>query len=415
MTIRIAATLAVLVATLLLLSCSSSAPHVTEPEENELVIDVQSMITDIARFSPDQADDLWAAIREEPMVYFRLVNPAWAAAVCDAFTDEFARMPTVNLQGDAHLEQYALNSSERGLDDFDDAVAGPAVLDMVRFLGSVELAIRHLGWESERDRLFDTFFDGYRRGLEDVGYMPPEPSIVRRIRERPTRTWEEYLAWAESLMEPLSPEHRRIFAGAIGELGAMYSRIRPGLPRHYFRVKSAGRLRLGIGSALTPKVLFRLEGSTLDPTDDLIIEAKELSDLSLIGCITLPATGEAYRVIAGNDRVGRLTHEIMAVVPDPDDQRPDLWDSWVRSWERSYEEIEIGEYRSADELAEVIHDVGAQLGAGAIPREELSVNAQKTLAQLNINEVLKPRICRTAVDMADRLIAAWEIVRDEQP
>jgi Ser/Thr protein kinase RdoA (MazF antagonist) len=39
----------------------------------------------------------------------------------------------VNLHGDAHLEQFAVTDASFGLIDFDDAVGGPAVIDLLRF------------------------------------------------------------------------------------------------------------------------------------------------------------------------------------------------------------------------------------------------------------------------------------------
>ena len=50
--------------------------------------------------------------------------------------------PNVQLHGDAHLEQYAFTKSAWGLDDFDDSTRGPALVDIIRFLGSIDLTVR---------------------------------------------------------------------------------------------------------------------------------------------------------------------------------------------------------------------------------------------------------------------------------
>ena len=39
------------------------------------------------------------------------------------------------------------------LDDFDDSARGPALVDIVRFLGSIDLAARQRGWTRDRDAL----------------------------------------------------------------------------------------------------------------------------------------------------------------------------------------------------------------------------------------------------------------------
>ena len=41
---------------------------------------------------------------------------------------------------DAHVEQFAFTRDAWGLGDFDDSACGPSFIDIVRFLGSIELA-----------------------------------------------------------------------------------------------------------------------------------------------------------------------------------------------------------------------------------------------------------------------------------
>ena len=111
------------------------------------------------------------------------------------FANDMPGLPSVQLHGDAHVEQYALMNDAWGLHDFDDSARGPALVDIVRFLGSIELAARHHGWTREREPLFDRFFEGYRRGLSDPSYKPAEPDIVRRLRAQTSPLEpEEFLA-----------------------------------------------------------------------------------------------------------------------------------------------------------------------------------------------------------------------------
>jgi hypothetical protein len=44
----------------------------------------------------------------------------------------------VRLHGDAHIGQFAVTADEWGLGDFDDSTRGPAFVDIVRFLGSID-------------------------------------------------------------------------------------------------------------------------------------------------------------------------------------------------------------------------------------------------------------------------------------
>jgi hypothetical protein len=111
-------------------------------------------------------------LRADAFTYFRFVNRSWAARVCDAFHD-VSDLPIVRLHGDAHVEQYALTDNAWGLTDFDDSARGPEFIDIVRFLGSIDLATRQRGWTSDRDALWDRFFAGYRAGLANPAYRFP--------------------------------------------------------------------------------------------------------------------------------------------------------------------------------------------------------------------------------------------------
>src|SRR5262245_46660103 len=125
--------------------------------------------------------ELLERLRADPFTYFRFINRAWTARVCEAFAD-VTEPAIVRLHGDAHVEQFALTRDAWGLADFDDSARGPAFIDIVRFLGSIDLATRQLGWTSSREALWDRFFQGYRRGLSDPNYRPPEPGIVSHLR-----------------------------------------------------------------------------------------------------------------------------------------------------------------------------------------------------------------------------------------
>ena len=70
------------------------------------------------------------------------------------------KMPMVRLHGDAHLEQYAFTDTAFGLDDFDNTTEGSAVIDLVRFIGSMRLVTRERGWTGDSERLTDAFFQG---------------------------------------------------------------------------------------------------------------------------------------------------------------------------------------------------------------------------------------------------------------
>jgi uncharacterized protein DUF2252 len=128
--------------------------------------------------------ELLARMRATPHDYFRFINHEWTARVCDLFAGDIPHLPTVQLHGDAHVEQYALTSDEWGLDDFDDSTRGPALVDILRFLGSIELAAQQRGWSGDRDRLVDRFFCRVSTRTVDA---PRPPIAARRRSPTPSR------------------------------------------------------------------------------------------------------------------------------------------------------------------------------------------------------------------------------------
>jgi hypothetical protein len=354
---------------------------------------------------------LKALLREDPFVYFRFLNSAWAARACEAFRSDLPSLPAAILHGDAHVGQYALTATARGLDDFDDAARGPSVVDLVRFLGSVDLVARQRGWDAERERLFDRFFDGYTRGLSDPAYLPPDPAVVTRLRAGSRRTREQFLAWGESLMETPTPQEADNAARSAALLETFVRALHPEVPAGYFGLKRVGWLRMGVGSALARKVLARVEGPSPSPGDDVLLEAKELSRLEGVPCVQVPLSGEAFRVIAAAEQIGRIRHEILVVAPRREEQASEARDLWVRSWDETYAEVTVADLASVEELAEVVHDVGAQLGATNL-RESIPVlEAQLRHAELAAVRRLEPRIRATARQLTNDLLAGWEELR----
>ena len=347
-------------------------------------------------------------LREDPLVYFRFLNTAWASAVCEAFRGDLQALPSAILHGDAHLEQYALTATAHGLDDFDDAAHGPSVIDLVRFLGSTDLVARRRGWTAERERLFDRFFDGYSRSLADPAYQPPEPAVVARLRARPRKTREEFLAWGESLMQEPTPAQRENAERSLQLVESFVRELRPEVPAGYFRLKRAGWLRMGVGSVLVPKALARIEGPSPAPDDDLLLEAKQLSQLESVPCVQVPISGEAFRVIAAAEQIGRLRHGILLVAPRRDEQGPDVREWWVRTWDETYVEMAAADLASPDELAEVAHDAGAQLGSTNLRHSIPVLETQLRRAELAGVRRLDPRIRATARRLVDELLAGWE-------
>ena len=278
-------------------------------------------------------------LRANPLDYFRFVNRPWIARMCELFADDIPSMPIVRLHGDAHIEQFAVTDDAWGLDDFDDSARGPAVVDIVRFLGSVDLALRRREWTRSRDALFVRFFAGYRQGLAEPEHRGPQPAVVGRLRTQAPRSRTAFLEWGEAQMQPMAEPTLKAVVAGMDALSRVVRRERPDLASGYLDVARAGWLRTGVGSAVRAKILIRVEGPSGDPEDDELVEAKELQDLSGLPCLEAPPTVQpTLRVIAGATQVGRLKHNLLASAPElviPAVMAPgrQLRDWWIRSWE----------------------------------------------------------------------------------
>ncbi len=317
------------------------------------------------------APELIERFRADPYDYFRFVNRSWIARVCDDFARDLQGLPIVRLHGDAHVEQFALTKDAWGLDDFDDSARGPAVVDIVRFLGSIDLAARLRSWEKNRDALFDRFVDGYKRGLAEPRYLPPPPDIVRRLRAQAPATRAAFLAWGESKMQPLADASMKAVVAAMEAFARVMLRERPDLAPEYFRVVRAGSVQSGVGSAVSPKIIVRVQGPTGDPADDELIESKKIGDLGSMRCLAAPPSQPALRVIDGSKQLGRLKYNILAagpeiVVPEVMAHGGRLQDWWIRSLDPSYRQVGLRELQSVGDLAAISYDSGVQLGAGRL-------------------------------------------------
>ena len=353
----------------------------------------------MAGASPELIDRL----RADPFLYFRFVNRPWTQRVCEVFAD-VRDSPIVRLHGDAHVGQFAATKDAWGLEDFDDSARGPALVDIVRLLGSIDLATRPRGWTHDRDTLWNRFFEGYRRGLSNPDSRPPEPGIVRVLRRQAPVSRAAWLAWGEKLMQPMDETRLKSVFTGMEVLERLVRSQRPELPKGYFAVKRAGWLRMGVGSAVTRKVLIRVEGPTADPNDDQLLEAKEVTNLVGVPCVEDHETPPAVRVVDGTRQLGRLKHDILAVgptllIPAAADRAEHWLDWWVSNWEPSYREVHLSDLRSVKDLADIAFDSGVQLGAGKLI----------TVRQQALSSVarLERRLRNETSNLIEELLAGW--------
>jgi hypothetical protein len=343
--------------------------------------------------------ELKARLAASPHGYFRFVNTAFAAAACDALIDLVDEFPDVNLHGDAHVEQYTVTSQGRGLSDFDDCTQGKPVIDLVRFGTSLILAARERGWDDDAGRIVNEFLRGYLDALEKPGRVVQKPSLYWEILKGFRRDHAVALREAHELIDA-APVPADSFADTVAQFAGIIRFGRDDLPPHFFEIKRVGALSMGVGSALDEKYLLLLEGWTEADGDDVIVEAKQIRDLTGNPCLRTDVGGS--RILAGEELIAYEPFAFSAVVP-----RGEKY-FWIHDWTDDYQEASIADVlRSAEDLEEIAYDAGVQLGRAHPKRPDRSPDVERQHATHDAVERHQARIRAAMYALADRTEAAW--------
>ena len=347
--------------------------------------------------------ELAAKLAATPHGYFRFVNVAFAGETCRLFSADVARLPDVNLHGDAHVEQYAVTNLGRGLSDFDDCTRGKAVIDLVRFSASLLLAAREKGWAKEERRFVDEFLRGYRDALGGGKLSIPMPQVATRAREGFRWDRPASLRQANRLIDQ-APLPSDAFADGVARFEELV-RFGRELPGTFFEVKRVGALAMGVGSALDEKYLMLFEGPSASPDDDLIVEAKQIRDLTGNPCIRTDVG--ASRVLDGQRLIAYEPFAYAAVVPHAGKH------FWMHDWTDDYHEASIGSaIHSPKDLRQLAYDVGVQMGRAHPKRPDGSTDRALSQASLRALTSTEARVRAASRDLAGRTEAAWRGFRD---
>lgn len=350
-----------------------------------------------------QNPQLLERIKSSPHGYFRFINIPFSEEVCRRFAENLAGSPSFNLHGDAHIEQYAVTDLGRGLTDFDDSSTGPAVIDLLRFGVSLRLTTMANGWQDKADQLFQTFLTGYRLAIEDPKIEAPEPALVKRIRGKFKYDRKSYFQWIDSIIKPMPEEEKAGLVKALQPYIDIMLGQHSELPKNYFSIVDVGYLHMGIGSALDLKYLVRIHGQSDDPQDDVVLEVKEVRDLSGIDCITITRKYDPFRVLLGQARIAYQPYKYLGYI------RFRGKTFWIHSWVDNYKEIKADKsFRAVDELSEVVYDIGVQLGKGHPKQIASPFDVELRKEQLLFLTNYEDKIKQTCKDLTALTIKAWK-------
>jgi hypothetical protein len=354
-----------------------------------------------------QNPELLERVLRSPHGYLRFINVPFSQELCRYFGEALEGNPPFNLHGDAHLEQYAVTDLGRGLTDFDDSSTGPAIIDLMRFGVSMYLAADARGWSDRADEIYDEFLRGYREALDDPETVAPEPEVVSRLQADFENDRQQYFDWVESIMEPVSEEEKQGLMEAMTTYFHVMQRNYPLYGEGYFDVEDVGYLKMGIGSALDIKYLVRIRGDSDDPGDDVILEVKQVRDLTGIDCISVGLGSDPFRILIGQSRIAYKPYELLGYTRFND------LTFWVHAWVDNYAEVAIDQtFQSPEELAEVAYDIGVQLGRGHPNQSEAHLDLQVRLEQIRLLGLHETRLKTECRSFADRVTAAWSRFRE---
>ncbi len=384
---------------LIALSCGPRAPQEehTAPtaDDNPLYVDPASRdFTD----NPKLLERILAA----PHDYFRFINVPFSREVCRRFGSDLVGTPSFNLHGDAHLEQYAVTDLGRGLTDFDDSSTGPAIVDLARFGVSLYLASDQAGFGSDSEHIFDEFLRGYRAALDDPSTEVSEPTIASLKRAGFRYDREAYFELIDSLMEPVPEAEARGLVESLTPYIEVMREENPTLPGDFFTIENLGYLRQGIGSALDLKYLARARGTTRNPLDDVVLEIKQVRDLTDIDCIAIAPGADPFRVLVGQSRIATEPYKFLGYARFQDHT------FWVHAWVENYSEIDIEhDFTSPAGISEVAFDVGLQLGRGHVKQIAQPLDLQLRREQMRLLDRDAQKIKSTCRELADLVVRAW--------
>lgn len=357
---------------------------------------------DPASFDFKGNPELVGRIAESPHAYFRFTQRLFARAICKRFDAKVATAPKVRLHGDPHVEQFAVTDLGRGLADFDDASVGPAFVDLTRFATSILIAERMQGLTADEETAaVGELFRGYRAGLNG-GELPKEPpKFASQLIGRFKKDRTEFLAFVGKSLLPIDAKEEELVKS---EVGAYVSTLKgkDARPASFFAIKKVGRTKLGIGSALTRKYLLIVEGESKAENDDVVIELKEVADLSAVPCIQGIPSGAADA--KRDEQKGPLGKKLLVPALLPDKK------FWVNEWLSNYEEAKIKRL-GAEDLRALSFEAGLVLAREH--KKPLPDAPAPGGDAPKIDEALERDIRAAAIDLAAATTKGWTRFKKE--
>ena len=343
--------------------------------------------------------------------YFRMLARQFAARTCFEFRDLRWRLPSVAVHGDPHIEQFVTTDESYGLEDFDMAGYGPAVVDLVRYAASIHVACSQLRWSCNAEETVDAYFAAYRAALEQP-VARRQPGIINRLRAAGAQDSRAWLKSVESLMQPMPAAEEQSLRLGWARFVQLMRETYPDRSDSFYQISKMGRLQIGVGSALEAKILIRITGTTDDPGDDMILEVRPTVVPQGSECVARPTTGGSLHVVMFASVLGSRLPDVFGFLPREDvREAPELW---IQAWDPGYRELSVSNLQSQAELNELALDAARQLAGHFWTKFPEPLRLHQRFAQLRAFELTDTRARQMARELAREVIAEWERFRQQR-
>jgi len=348
------------------------------------------------------------SLAENPYRYFRMLARQYSARTCFEFRDLRWRLPSAGVHGDPHIEQFVTTANSYGLEDFDLAGFGPAVVDLVRYAASIHIACRQVSWSCKADEAVATYFNAYHAAL-DHPVERKQPRVVPRLRAAAPVDQPEWLQWATALMQPLPADQEQASRRGWQRFVQLMREAYPDRPEAFFQIVRMGALQIGVGSGLEAKILIRIAGPTAAPEDDVILEVRPTRTSDGTECVSRPTHGGSMQVMMFEALLGPRLPEVVGFLPrEGAREAPEMW---VQSWDPGYRELSIANLQSQTELNELALDAATQLAGYFWTTFPEPLRPHQRFAQLRAFELTGARAQLAAREFAGETITEWERFR----
>ena len=347
---------------------------------------------------------LVSKLESSPYHYFRFVSREFEARTCFAFRDVKHQLPVVAVHGDAHLEQFVVTSDTYGLEDFDRSGYGPAVVDLVRFASSIDVACKQAKFACDSTAAMEKYLASYRDAIDMPRERLPPPSVAARVQRKAPQDRKAWLAWVDTQMKPLSKEEDARTPKSFAAFVDLQRAVHPDRPAEFYEIVRLGELKMGVGSSLERKLLFRIRGPSTDPSDDVVLEARSGDITESSGCVWRPTHNTALHVLLFMSLIGPRMPDVIGFVSL--DRAPDNRPFWVQSWNPGYVELSATDIQSQAELEELAASAGQQLAGHFWTKFPEQLRAFQRFAQLQAFDLVRPRVLTVARELSKEIVAA---------